>query len=102
MARQVLIVGSLQTLPGDYLGIGVNSGDFELREKWKDMSMSDVKQLFKNKRATFVGADYSIDAQIVDVQVTTSLVDFKNVFIKVKLNSRTGKIKELDEVEVDL
>jgi hypothetical protein len=102
MAREILIIGHVGTLPTGGIFIGVNTGNETMRLEWKKKSFTDLENLFTGKLIKIFGEEYEIQTKILDVKITASLADFKNIFLKIEENAMTKKIQELDEVEIEL
>lgn len=102
MAREVLIIGHVGHPPSGGIFIGVNTGKEKLRYDWRALSFSELESKFSGKSIRIFGAEYDIQTKILEVKITASLADFKNIYLKIEENPLTKKIQELDELEIEL
>ena len=102
MTKEILIVGGVHSLPNGGILLGVNTMNEILRFEWRECSFSDLAGQFAGKSISIFGKEYEIHTKIVDVQISASIADFKNVFLKIEDIAMTSKIRELDEIEIEL
>jgi hypothetical protein len=100
MARKTLIVGGILELPDGSLVIGLNTNDDTLRGQWVSMKIAELKTQFEGKKIHVFGEGYAFETSVLGVEISNSIADFKNVFLKIANNEFTQKIRLNDEVEV--
>ncbi|MFT6923204.1 MAG: hypothetical protein ACJA1C_002214 [Crocinitomicaceae bacterium] len=102
MVRQILIIADIIDLNDGNLILGVSLGDFESKEIHQLKSNTEVKNEFVGKFLLFDRTKVSGKIEIIDVQITSSIVDFKNIFFKVKKTKKVEALKVLDEVSINM
>ena len=97
-----LIIGDIIDLQDGNLVIAVNFPSLEVRMEYRELDFETVKNHFKGKKLRIVCDDFEFNTVVLEVEVSSSLANFKNIFLKVKKTSKSVRIKELDEIYVDL
>ncbi|MEY3442046.1 MAG: hypothetical protein RLZZ519_327 [Bacteroidota bacterium] len=101
MARQRLNVGDIFELPDGHRVIGLYTRSDELRDQWRNTSITDVRSQYLGKKIEVFGEGYQFETDVLDVEILNSIADFKNVFLKLDNNEWTKRIQMDDLVEVD-
>jgi hypothetical protein len=102
MAREILIVYDKFELPDGEIVIGLYTGRKELKTQWRNTAIDDLKSQYEGKKIQVFGEGYQFQTNVLAVDITNSIADDKNVFLKLENNAYTKKIQLKDEVEVDL
>ncbi|MBL0017885.1 MAG: hypothetical protein IPP17_15985 [Bacteroidetes bacterium] len=102
MARQRLNVGHIFELPDGHLVIGLYTRSDELRDQWRNTPIPDVKSQYEGKKIHVFGEGYQFETEVLDVDISNSIADFKNVFLKLENNAMTRKIQTNDVVELEM
>ncbi|MBK9451991.1 MAG: hypothetical protein IPN95_21745 [Bacteroidetes bacterium] len=102
MARQRLNVGDIFELPDGHLVIGLYTRSDELRDQWRNTPIPDVKSQYEGKKIHVFGEGYQFETEVLDVDISNSIADFKNVFLKLDNNEWTKRIQIDDAVEVEV
>lgn len=97
-----LIVDHIHLFPEGQLVIFLGTANAELRNKWREMSIAELKAQFVDKEIHIFGEGYEFRTSVLSVEIMNSIADFKNVALQLENNELTLKIQEKDEVEVEL
>jgi len=100
MAGEILIIGDVIDLNNGKLAISVGYGSMEKREEVSRMTHEEVKDSLVGKNVRFEGEGYSFQSKILNVKSSTSISNFKNIFIQIAKSTKTDKIKERDEAQL--
>lgn len=93
-----LVIGDV-FIANDNIVIGATFKDIKSKEEGAKMDISFFVDLWKGKQLEVSGNGYNIKTSILDVNVTSSIAEFKNIFFLTDLKS-IGKIKVNDSVVV--
>jgi hypothetical protein len=102
MRQLNLTVEDVFTLENGDLVFALAIPDFALREEWKERSIAEVRDLLSDKRIKVQGKTINLDLDVLDVIVTSSIVEYKLIFIRVKRNIETEKIQRMDRVFLEI
>jgi hypothetical protein len=102
MAREILIVGDILSFVEGKLIIAIVATRESLRRDWRNTDIDDLKAQFEGKKIKVFGEGYQFETDVLSVQVKSSIVENKNVFLLVDKTPSTQKIKINDEVEIEL
>jgi len=98
MVLNKLIVGDIYLVDGNVV-IGTTFESVEAKEKGTALNSSFFTDQWKNKRLEISGDGYKVEAKILDIKVTSSISDFKNIIFLTDLTSKEN-IKNNDSVIV--
>lgn len=102
MAREILIVGDILSFIDGKLIIAIVATQESLRRDWRNTGIDDLKAQFEGKKIKVFGEGYQFETDVLSVQVKSSIIENKNVFLLVDKTPSTQKIKINDEVEIEL
>lgn len=102
MAKENLIIGDIFQLPDGDMCIGLNTEKPALRDEWRQTPINELKDLVRGKVVRVKGANNDFTLEVRDVEVTASIADFKNIFLKVESNALSDKITMSDRLEIEL
>jgi hypothetical protein len=102
MARERLIVSHILEHPDGKLVVALNAIDDALQHQWRNMAMTDLKAQFEDKKIHVFGEGYQFETGVLGVQISSSIAEFKNVYLKLDNDIFSQKIRMNDKVEVDL
>lgn len=74
-----LVIGDV-FIANDGVVIGATFKDIKSKEEGAKMDISFFIDLWKGKQLEISGDEYSLKANILDVNVTSSIAEFKNIF----------------------
>lgn len=100
MPIQKLTIFDIIRQDENHLVLAINYDDLEMRKSVMELDINAVKNQFLNKTIIIVGKNIELD--IEDAQVSSSIAEFKNIFLKIKKTPKTSSIKRLDEVLVNV
>ena len=81
--------------------MAVDFGSLATRQDNVDIKVGDIKQKFQGRKIEIVGEKVDYITKVLDVEISSSVIDFKNIFLKIQKNSKSERIEPLDEVHVD-
>ena len=102
MARQILIIGDIIETANDNIILAVDFETLKIRQEYSLKSYEEIRAEFKNKDIEVSDSNFKLKTKIVDVDVSSSLANFRNIFLKITKSSKTKRLKIKDEVIIDL
>ena len=102
MALEKLIIGDIIKLNENHLALGLTFADLEVSSTYRDKSIHEVKNEFFGKTILISNNEPSKKIEIIDVEVSSSIIEFKNIFLIVERSIITEELKEADTIEIDL
>lgn len=102
MAEQTLTIGDITEISDDSLVLAVNFNSLEVRQKYIEKSFEDIKKEFKNKTIQFQGTNIQFETKVNDVEVSSSIADFRNIFLKIQKTPETSRLKIRNGIIIDL
>ena len=87
MVLNELVIGDV-FIVNDNVVIGVTFKDIKSKEEGAKMDISFFADLWKGKDLEISGNEYTIKANILDVNVKSSITEFKNIFFLTDLKSK--------------
>ncbi|NVK63108.1 MAG: hypothetical protein HWE22_00925 [Flavobacteriales bacterium] len=86
----------------DTIVLAVNFLSLNVRQSYATKSFDEIKSTFKGKTIEIEGAKVRMKTNILDVDVSSSLANFRTIFLKIPQSPKTMKIQVKDELRIEL
>lgn len=100
-ANMILLIGDSFELQDGNTVLAVNFESLHLRLAFSKKSFQEIKDCFQGKEIEIIGAQVQLTTRVIDVEVSSSIANFRTVFLKVKSSSKVNQVQCLDEVHID-